>query len=319
MTLIVAVAAGNSAIHASDRYVSVQPTPTNRSGDWDLHSNKTVVAIGSDCWLVIGYTGLAYLDGKPTDQLIAEAISGYDDLSGGAAFIPWFRPQYPHYREIRDRIEQKIGDAYSRLPEATANKYATLVLASGVQRKDNKVYGVMFQITIQGKTSNAIELAPDRLPPSEFRIHAVGMVNNDLISSARERIIAEAHSPEDIRNILMDAVTATSKLTDYVGDDVMGVILDKPNDTVSTLFSPADPQRQAELLQQLQNLDERFKQMASVSTPFVLTPGMIYGPSLGNPGGWKSNTGITFTFSGFDDEPRQGGAYFAGQPRKPPP
>jgi hypothetical protein len=319
MTLIVAVATGNYAIHASDRYVSVQPTPKNKSGDWDLHANKTVVAIGSDCWVVIGYTGLAYLDGKPTDQLIAEAISGYDDLSDRAALIPWFVPQYPHYREIRDRIEQKIADAYSRLPEVTANQYATLVLASGVQRKDNKIYGVMFRITVQEKTSTAIELAPDRLPYNRFEINAVGMVNNDLIHSARERIIADAHSPEDVRNILMDTVTETSKLTDYVGDDIMGVVLDKGKDTVSTLFRAADPARQAQLLEQLANVPQEAKQMASVSTPYVLAPGMIYALSVGSPGGWASNTGIKFTFSGFDGQGGSGPAYVSGQPRKQPP
>jgi hypothetical protein len=266
VTLIVAVATGNYAIHASDRYVSVQPTPKNPSGDWDMHSNKTVVAIGSDCWLVIGYTGLAYLDGKPTDQLIAEAISGYDDLSGGAAFIRWFRPDYPHYRAIRDQIERKIADAYSRLPEATANKYATLVLASGVQRKDNKIYGVMFRITVQGKTSSAIELAPDRFPYNQFHINAVGMVHNPIIDRAKQRIeTTNPITPQDIRAILMDAVIETSTLTDHVGDDVMGVVLDKPDDTISTLFRRADPERQAELLQQVGNVDEQLKQMATVS------------------------------------------------------
>ena len=80
MTLIVAAVAGNWAFHASDRFVSVEPTPDNPTGEFDPHSNKTIVVVGSDCWLVLGYAGIAYLDGKPTDQLIAEAISGYDEF-----------------------------------------------------------------------------------------------------------------------------------------------------------------------------------------------------------------------------------------------
>lgn len=91
MTLIVAAVAGNWAFHASDRFVSVEPTPDNPTGEFDPHSNKTVVVVGSDCWVVLGYTGTAYLDDKPTDQLIAEAISGYDALSG-AAFTFWRPP-----------------------------------------------------------------------------------------------------------------------------------------------------------------------------------------------------------------------------------
>lgn len=317
MTLIVAVATGNYAFHASDRYVSVQPTPKNPTGDWDLHANKTVVAIGSDCWLVLGYTGLAYLDGKPTDQVIAEAISGYDDLSGGAAFIPWFVPQRPHYREIRDRVEQKLADAYSRLPKTTADKYATLVLAAGVQRKDGLISGVMFQIKAHGRTTTAEEVVPNRLRAGSYQFGAVGMVNKDIIDHMDARI-PSAQSLEETRDMLMNAVIETSRLTEYVGDDVMGVILDKQSNTISTHFRRADPQRQAELLQQVDNIDEHFKQMASVSTPYVLTPGMIYAPSIGSPGGWAMNTGINFTFSGFDDKPGPG-AFVAGQPRKPAP
>ncbi|MGV0993529.1 MAG: hypothetical protein ACOYB7_14880 [Mycobacterium sp.] len=185
MTLIVAVSTGNFAVHASDRYVSVQRTPRSPSGDWDVNANKTVVAIGSDCWVVLGYTGLAYLDGKPTDQVIAEAISGYDDLSGGAAFTPWFLEKYPHYREIRDRVESRIAEAYARLPEDVAAKYPTLVLASGVQRKDGMSRGVMFRITLQGKTSKAEELASG-LSHNQFHIHAVGMVSNPVIDKDRQ-------------------------------------------------------------------------------------------------------------------------------------
>lgn len=80
MTLIVAVVSGNGAFHASDRFVSVKPTLANLTGEYDPHSNKTVVVVGTDSWVVLGYTGLALLDGKPTERLLVEAISGYASL-----------------------------------------------------------------------------------------------------------------------------------------------------------------------------------------------------------------------------------------------
>jgi hypothetical protein len=47
---------------------------------------------------------------------------------------------------------------------------------------------------------------------------------------------------------------------------------------------------------------------------------MIFGPSIGNPGGWSMNSGIKFEYSGFDfDPPKPGGGFVAGQPRKPQP
>jgi hypothetical protein len=147
------------------------------------------------------------------------------------------------------------------------------------------------------------------------------VVHNPTIDKAKERIAtANPATPEDIRAILMDAVTETSALTDYVGDDVMGVVLDKPNNTISTLFRRPDPERQAQLLARVGNVDEQFRQMATVSTPYVLTPGMIFAPSVGNPGGWSINSGINFEYSGLDfDPPKPGGAFVAGQPRRPPP
>ena len=45
MTLILAAITGHYAIHASDRYTSIQPTPKYPSPDWDRHANKTVVAV----------------------------------------------------------------------------------------------------------------------------------------------------------------------------------------------------------------------------------------------------------------------------------
>lgn len=319
MTLIVAVATGHYAFHASDRYVSVQKTPKNPSGDWDMHANKTVIAVGSDCWLVLGYTGLAYLDGRPTDQLIAEAISGYEDLSGESAFIWWLQDEYPHYREIRDRIEQKLAGAYSRLPKATRDRYPTLVLASGVQRKSGFISGVMFQITAQGVTASAQELIPTRLQPSKYHFGAVGMVNKDVINRLDTRI-PTATTLEETRDMLMDAVTETSQLTDLVGKDVMGVFLDQHNQTISTHLRLADPSRQDDLFKQVSSevLTEQFREMPTVSTPYVLTPGIIYAPSIGTPGGWASSNGIKFNYSGFGINPTQkGGGFVVGQPRRP--
>ncbi|MDV8055531.1 hypothetical protein, partial [Rhodococcus sp. IEGM 1343] len=67
MTLILAATVGHHVFHTSDRLITVPSRVKNRSQAWDIASNKTVIVVASDCWLVIGYTGLAYLDGIPTD------------------------------------------------------------------------------------------------------------------------------------------------------------------------------------------------------------------------------------------------------------
>jgi hypothetical protein len=210
MTLIVAVVAGNWAFHASDRVVSAEPTPDNPTGEFDPHSNKTVVVVGIDCWVVLGYTGIAYLDGKPTDHLIAEAISGYDEFAP-AMFTFWQQPPDLHYREIRRRVENKLKDAYSRLPDSEKSR-ATLVLASGVQRKDGIVTKVMFRTKVQGDSVTSIEMRPDTPGFKGFYIDAVGMVKNEIIDRAKARLSAIAppvtadEVPDVVRGILIDAV-----------------------------------------------------------------------------------------------------------------
>lgn len=323
MTLIVAVAVGNWAFHASDRFVSVEPTPANPTGEYDPHSNKTVVVVGTDCWVVLGYTGIAYLDGRPTDRLIAEAISGYGDLPPAMATF-WQQPPDLHYREIRRRVEEKLKDAYSRLPDSEKAR-STIVLASGVQRKDNKVTKVMFRTTVKGDTATSIEMRPATQQFNAFNVDAVGMVNNTIIDRAKARLSAITDSPDEVpdrvREILKDAVLETSALTTKVGDNVMTVLLDNPGQTIRTGLHITDRQRQADLFEKARKespgMLDTFAERLTISTPYVLTPGMIWGPSIGNPGGWKTNNGITFDYTGFDNQPGSGGgAFFGVQPRR---
>lgn len=329
MTLIVSLIAGHWAFHASDRIISVEPSTANPTGEYDPHSNKTVVVVGTDAWVVLGYSGLAFLDGKPTDPLIAEAISGYDDLAP-AMMTFWQRPPNLHYREIRDRVENKLKDAYTRLPQKL-RQIPTLVSASGVQHKDGMVNKVMFRTIVQGDTAKSVEFRPGvEYGDGGFYIDAVGMVKQQIIDRAKARLSA-INTPDDCdnlknetRDILRDAVLETSALTDKVGDNVMTVILDNPERTIRTGLYISDRKRQAELFEKVRkeqpNMLDRFTERLTVSTPYVLAPGGIWGPSIGDPGGWSMNNEINFDYTGFEDQPRKTigpeGVFFGVQPRR---
>jgi hypothetical protein len=72
---------------------------------------------GSHCWLVMGYTGLAYFDDKPTDAFIASVLAGGRELTGMGM---WFSGRPLHYREITRSVENAmvVNRGY-RLPPAT--------------------------------------------------------------------------------------------------------------------------------------------------------------------------------------------------------
>lgn len=178
---------------------------------------------------------------------------------------------------------------------------------------------------VVGETATSIELRPETQQFNAFYIDAVGMVNNPIIDRAKARLTAMSCSaeqvPDEVRDILKDAVLETSALTDKVGDNVMTVVLDNPAQTIRTGLYISDRKRQAELFEtarkQRPDMYDEFAQRLTVSTPYVMMPGGIWGPSIGNPGGWSINYEITFDYTGFDDQPGSGGgAFFGVQPRR---
>lgn len=72
MTIILTAVLPDVVIQASDRLVTMQ-------GDYRVHdstANKSVVYVGVNCRLLIGYTGLAYINDVPTDEWIVEQLHG---------------------------------------------------------------------------------------------------------------------------------------------------------------------------------------------------------------------------------------------------
>jgi len=72
MTLILSVACRNYVAQVSDRLL----TDVMTRRPFDLTSNKNLVYITPGAQVAIGYSGIAYLDGIPTDQWIAQQLTG---------------------------------------------------------------------------------------------------------------------------------------------------------------------------------------------------------------------------------------------------
>jgi hypothetical protein len=187
---------------------------------------------------------------------------------------------------------------------------------------------VMFRTIVVGDTVKSIEMRPDTQQFRSFYIDAVGMVHQPTLDKAKARLSALDCPTEEAadltRDILRDAVLETSALTEKVGDNVMTVVLDNHAQTIRTGLFISDRKRQAEVFEKARkeqpDMLDRFAETLTVSTPYVMTPGGIWGPSIGNPGGWSSTNGITFDYTGFEDQPRKTigpeGVFFGVQPRR---
>lgn len=240
---------------------------------------------------------------------------------------PWFPPRGLHYREIRNRIATGLERAYANLPRKT-RQTKTAVLAAAVQSKRKGITRPMFRIDMIGDAASCVELVPRFLPFGGYNLSAVGFCESGTFNKLYDdlhsyRVSTSTSStlpnPDPFRDLMMQSVRETAaQVPDKVGKHVVGVILDAMEKKIRTVFSPDDPTGQPPLGH---DVGERFADLPRVPTPFVLTPGWIYSPSVASPGGWVNPaTGITFEFSGFgSDDSGPGGGYFGSQPRKGPP
>ena len=131
VTLILGGVWNGYALHASDRQVSKRKKPSSPYEAHDLHSNKPSSLSRETVGWVIGYTGPAYLDDKPTDRFIAEAVSQRELGGGRSVHFGDFHPGL-QYMEVRRRIVDALTTAYSRLDQQVRD-IPTTVLIAGIQ------------------------------------------------------------------------------------------------------------------------------------------------------------------------------------------
>lgn len=90
MTQILNLLTNGFCIQVSDRLLSRTFKPQEKSDRriWtaphDTNSNKSLVFLASDAFVIIGYCGIAYLEGDTTDTYIAKKLIGIDLLNDGS-------------------------------------------------------------------------------------------------------------------------------------------------------------------------------------------------------------------------------------------
>jgi hypothetical protein len=321
VTLILGGVWNGYALHASDRQVSKRKRPSSPYEAHDRHSNKSIIVVAQDCWLVIGYSGLAFLDDKPTDQFIAEAVSQRELGGGGSVHFGDFRDRGLHYMEVRRRIVEAMTAAYSRL-DRQARDISTTVLIAGVQLTKPRLRNILFKFSVQAGMFSPCPDKPKRhLPRNDWELTHVGTEDPavlDVLARMVSRFEAQGALTVDyFRDILMDTIQEAAKVSDVVGDDVMGVILSPTRRFGQSYFRPGDEIRQAQIAQI--STDQSIYDTRSISTPYVLIPGGIFEPSVAS-GSWTiGDHRCRIEVSGFQPEGSQRSVYLGGQHREPKP
>ena len=128
VTLILGGAGTVTRYTPANRQVSKRKKPSSPYEAHDLHSNKPSSLSRETVGWVIGYTGPAYLDDKPTDRFIAEAVSQRELGGGRSVHFGDFHPGL-QYMEVRRRIVDALTTAYSRLDQQVRDIPTTVLIA----------------------------------------------------------------------------------------------------------------------------------------------------------------------------------------------
>jgi hypothetical protein len=115
VTIILSLVTADYALQVSDRLLSLKSA--NQYDPWDPASNKSVILLGHDGLITMGYSGPAFISGATTDGWIAEVLSGVD--LGARNSRPNFGMQigsgvpdrflYMHLNAIADRLNEALA------------------------------------------------------------------------------------------------------------------------------------------------------------------------------------------------------------------
>lgn len=220
MTLILGAVAQTVAHQAGDRLVLA--ARGKRLSQHDPLSNKQVVVIAPDALVAIGYTGLAYLGGRPTDDVIAEAVAGLP-VGRGITAVARISPIH----DVANRIAECLSDAV-----ANDARFGVDVAMVGLKRgRRGRVEPLLWEI----KKRPGAELEVERAEETPFdwgRRFAVQHIG-DIDQAEIERPVRAMKALEEegidrrdaITRLLVETIRKISEKKATVGADCMVVRL----------------------------------------------------------------------------------------------
>lgn len=267
MTLLLNAVVRQCAIHASDRLVSLRPSRRGQDAkEWDAAANKSLIVVTTDSWLIISYTGLAYLEGVPTDDWIAGVVTGLDPTVRGLGF---WDPGRLHVQEIADRITTRLGAVFALLPK-TLQREVMEVHICGVQKAKPRPVHLQWVVfnTGAGFRLQKTDLGGFRWD-SGYQLKGGGSWQATEIETLRSKLRAEGdESPARFRDLLAESVRRTAeKSGGVVGRHVMGIIL-KPAEGMAEATFMADPTALSD------------REAVSGYSPWGIFPGMVFPPAV---------------------------------------
>lgn len=286
MTLTLAVAGWPWAVQVTDRLLSVPPT----GAPFDQDANKNIIYHGRDGVAAIAYSGIARIDGLPTDQWMVETITleqwgrgaNRGSISGGRP-ERWPRLGYA-IRLIADAFEAECR----RAPESVgATPFE--VLAVGYQATHSRTTWFRPVTFSYQKEPGAPGVFTNS--PRWFR-HPAGVIGIcpagnsalvDLEDLPDQTRVCE--SPEEVANVYVRAVQQAADKSTTIGADCISIEIDCPakrKPEVRVRFTPRPDRPEPHTRR------TPVKSTALSFSPWIIGPEQSSAPTIFSVDGWMS-------------------------------
>jgi hypothetical protein len=305
MSLVLTVACPIFTVQVSERLIS---TEDRRAGPatnepvtrrpYDALSNKSIVYRASNAMVSMGYVGSAYLEGKPTDEWLAERLWGESlTVRTPDGRIPKCIRAVPNLRDIGFAVRALQASLESLAP----NPYGISLAIAGWQafRKNARPIFIELEKRPNNKLVTRIE-SPRWWPRGNLALQDIGgyltpkdreSLGHKLVDACRSKDVVQK-----FERILAETVRRVSSTNPGVGSNVMSVVIPLPRrGSPYVRFLPSTEHRiEVQDAGQLSVLNASY-------TPWLLGSRILHPPSV-IIGTWTVNLdGIEVTIH--DDEP----------------
>jgi hypothetical protein len=231
MTLVLTVATPAFMVQVSDRLV-VQPQAGSIK-EFDTLANKTILYRATDAIVAISYSGIAYLDSKPTDEWLVEHLWGGPLPRSRDGFRPatYTRERRPNVWNI-DTAIKALMRAVDAISQRDVDQGGLIILTAGWQQNRSGYQPFLVEIkrSIRMKCSIITGKARRRIRGRNFLLcrHIGAAISWSHIATAFDRFCVNGClTVNDVETVLVEQVRQAAGCT--VGPNVASVLLNRPD------------------------------------------------------------------------------------------
>lgn len=235
MTLILSVVTTAYTIQVADRLL------TQARKEYDSLANKCILFAGRDCVVSLSYTGLAFIDGKRTDDFLASCVepvtAKFDDGS------IYHAGTYSRLAALDIGLAvQAIKEGLEKVEDSTLRKHQLRIIVCGWQdywKRKRTQRPCMIEMV---KPENQKKVFVDWIIPRYWRYKPngpyIGTTPNGHLKNHEKQDLAkyvhhlswdsyQTHA-QQVKKYLVDLIQSVSMRSDVVGSDCMSILLPAP-------------------------------------------------------------------------------------------